>query len=307
MTILRAGGLGDLLTAVPALRALARAFPGHRRLLIGPRALAPLLPLIVEEDERCIDELVECEGLDADPGALPGWPELAVNLHGRGPESHQLLLSTGPVRLIAFRHDEIPETASMPRWRHEEDEAERWCGLLRDCGIPADSSQLEINRPALHPPAPAGGATLVHPGKTGHASAQRWAELAATERKEGREVLVSGSSGEAELARYIAVMAGLPSSSVLAGQTDLVTLAAHIGAAAVVICGDPDIAHLATALGVPSLLFFSPTSPEHPRAGIASAPVTDFEATERVRPKVGTDTSQARGRVHEKVNKGVPR
>jgi hypothetical protein len=39
---LRALGLGDLLTGVPALRALADAFPGHPVLLACPAALAPM-------------------------------------------------------------------------------------------------------------------------------------------------------------------------------------------------------------------------------------------------------------------------
>jgi hypothetical protein len=38
-------GLGDFLTGIPALRALARAFPGHRRVLVAPAVLAPLLAL----------------------------------------------------------------------------------------------------------------------------------------------------------------------------------------------------------------------------------------------------------------------
>jgi ADP-heptose:LPS heptosyltransferase len=263
LTALRALGLGDLLTAVPALRALARAFPEHRRLLLAPRWLEPLLPLIVEEGEQCF-ALAECDGLEADPGALPGWPEVAVNLHGRGPESHRLLLSTGPARLIAFRHEAVPATAAMPVWRAEEHEVERWCRLLSESGIAADRSELAIRRPAFAPPAWARGATLIHPGAAAAARrwpARRWAEIAAAERSAGREVLLSGSSCEAELARRIAATAGLPSRSVLAGRTDLIVLAAHVAQAGVVICGDTGVGHLATALGVPSVLVFGPTPP----------------------------------------------
>jgi ADP-heptose:LPS heptosyltransferase len=258
-------GLGDLLAAVPALRALARAYPDHRRLLAAPRWLAPLLPLIVEQGEPCLDGLVECDGLEADPAALPGWPEVAVNLHGRGPESHRLLLATGPADLIALRNDLVPETAGMPWWRPDEHEVERWCRLLRSSGIHADREELRIEHPTVAAAAWAHGATLIHPGASAPARcwpAERWAEIAVAEREQGRVVLISGSDAEAELARRIAVSARLKSGSVLAGRTDLVGLAAHVAAAGVVICGDTGIAHLATALGVPSIVVFGPTSPD---------------------------------------------
>lgn len=255
LTILRALGLGELLAVVPALRALARAFPEHHRLLAAPHRLGPLLPLIVEQGEPCVHGLAECDDLDADPAALPGWPEVAVNLQDQGPESHRLLLATGPVRLIAFRHDAVPETAAMPRWRPGEHEVERWCRMLRSSGIPADPTELSISRPASTPPDWAWGATLIHPGVASAQSwpAERWAELAAAEREEGRTVLIPGSCMQAELGRWIAAKAGLRRSAVLAGQTDLLTLAAYVAAAGKVVSGDPAVAQLATALGVPSL------------------------------------------------------
>ncbi|MEA2130662.1 MAG: hypothetical protein QOJ85_3553, partial [Solirubrobacteraceae bacterium] len=40
LLVLRALGLGDLLTAVPALRSLAAAFADHQRLLAMPLGLA---------------------------------------------------------------------------------------------------------------------------------------------------------------------------------------------------------------------------------------------------------------------------
>lgn len=265
LTILRALGLGDLLTAVPALRALARAFPEHRRLLAAPGWLGPLLPLIVEQGEPCVDALVECDGLDADPAAMPGWPEVAVNLHGRGPESHQLLLATGPARLLAFRHELLPQTAGLPVWRPGEHEVERWCRMLRGCGVPADRRQLAIRRPPSPPPRWARGATVIHPGAASPARrwpAERWAEIAAAERDQGRVVLLTGSAAEAELAQRVAALADLGDRCVLAGRTDLLTLAGIVAAAGAVACGDTGVAHLATALAVPSVLVFGPTPPE---------------------------------------------
>jgi ADP-heptose:LPS heptosyltransferase len=264
LLVLRALGLGDLLTAVPALRALARAFPEHRRQLAAPAWLSPLLPLIEESGERCLHGLVEVDGLGGGPQPLPRRPEVGVNLHGRGPESHRLLLASHPRRLIAFRNDAVEETWSLPAWEQDEHEASRWCRLLRELGVEADPSQLEIASPRAGLPDWAHGATLLHPGAASTARRwppERWSEVARAEAEAGREVLVTGSAREVGLARSIVHSAGLDPRRQLAGRTDLHALAALVAAADTVVCGDTGTAHLATALKIPSVLLFGPTSP----------------------------------------------
>jgi ADP-heptose:LPS heptosyltransferase len=262
---LRALGLGDLLTTVPALRALARAFPHHRRLLAAPEWLAPLLPLIVEDGRPCLHGLAELDGLDGDPGQLPRRADVAVDLHGRGPESHRLLLATKPRQLLAFRNEKLAETSGMPHWEPSEHETKRWCRLLQHFGIAADPSELEICRPVVALPDEVHGATLLHPGAASAARRwppERWARFARAEREAGHEVLITGSRAELGLARSIAVAAGLDPRRQPAGRTDLLCLTALVAAAGTVICGDTGVAHLATALGVPSVLLFGPTSPQ---------------------------------------------
>lgn len=263
---LRALGLGDLLTAAPALRGLATAFPRHRRVLAAPATMRPLVSLITDGEGRpVVDGLLDTPGLHSPPACAPAV-EVAVNLHGRGPESHHLLLSLMPGRLLGFAHPQVAESSGAPRWRAGEHEVQRWCRMLTELGVACDAAELEIDCPSLSSSLPRDslGATLLHPGAASAARRwppERWARLAASERAAGRAVLVSGGPRERELAEAVAVRAGLPASSVLAGQLTLRDLAALVGAAGLVVCGDTGVGHLATALGTPSVLLFGPTSP----------------------------------------------
>ena len=248
----RALGLGDLLTGVPALRALARAFPHHRRVLAAPEGLAPLAHL-----SGAIHEVVDAAPLAPLHDELHG-ADVAVNLHGRGPQSRELLRAAQPDNLISFG-------PHGPAWRPDEHEVARWCRLLEESGIPADPSDLRLPSPDVAPPAAARNATVVHPGAASAARrwpVDRWAAVARAEVAAGRDVVVTGGPGERELGHQVARRAGLPPEAVLGGRTDLVQLAAAVAAAGRVACGDTGIAHLATAFGTPSVVLFGPTPPQ---------------------------------------------
>lgn len=252
LVILRALKLGDLLAAVPALRALARAFPDHVRTLAAPAWLEPLVRHV-----GVVDHIVDTPGLLAVDPSLRG-ADVAVNLHGRGPQSMALLAATGPSRLISFG------LVGGPAWCEEEHERERWCRLLRESGIPAEADDLHLRVPDVAPPPQAIGATLLHPGASSGSRRwppERWAGVARADTAEGRPVVITGDAGERSLAMEVARRAGLDDAAVLAGRTDLLGLLAAVGASDRVVCGDTGVAHVASALGTPSVVLFGPTSP----------------------------------------------
>jgi ADP-heptose:LPS heptosyltransferase len=254
VVVLRALGLGDFLTGLPALRGLRRAFPEARVALAAPRVLEPLAQL-----SGAVDELVNAQPLEpihVEP------PDVAVNLHGSGPESHRVLLATRPRRLISFANADVPESWDMPVWESDEHEVDRWCRLLDASGIPSIPTQLYLRAPEAEPAAAAVGSTLIHPGATAASRrwpVERWAEVALAETASGHRVAVSAGPGETDLAIQVAHLAGLGREAVIAG--DLIQLAAAIAGARIVASGDTGVAHMATALGTPSIVLFGPTPP----------------------------------------------
>jgi len=262
--VLRALGVGDLLTAVPALRALAQAFPRHERVLAAPAALGPLVGLVdANGGGPAVHRLVHAGELEPLPSEVHG-PQVAVNLHGRGPESHKVLLRARPGRTLWFESPEVPESRGAPRWRPGEHEVLRWCRMLAEHGVPSNPARLELSPPAGLPPPGSEGATLLHPGAASPARRwppERFAEVARSEAERGRPVVVTGGAEEVARAALVARQAGLPRGSVLAGRTDLADLARVVAAAGRVVSGDTGVAHLATALGTPSVVLFGPTSP----------------------------------------------
>ncbi|WP_030489128.1 glycosyltransferase family 9 protein [Micromonospora chokoriensis] len=255
--VLRALGVGDLVTAVPALRALRAAYPARELALAAPAWLAPLVDLV-----GGVDRLVDTAGLDR-PLRVGSAPRVAVNLHGRGPQSHRLLAATRPGRLFAFAN---PDAGCVdgPRWAVDEHEVDRWCRLLSWYDIPADRTDLCLRRPGS-----AGlpsGVTVLHPGSKIPAKrwpAERFAALARALTDQGHRVLLTGSADERALTARVADAAGLPPDAVLAGRTDLGALAALVANARLVVSGDTGVAHLATGYGTASVVLFGPVPPAH--------------------------------------------
>ena len=256
--MLRPLGLGDFLSGVPAYRAVARAFPRHRKVLVAPERFAQLALLV-----GGVDEVV---------GALPLWPlpeavqgaDLAINLHGRGPQSHEILLASQPKRIVAFAHPDIPESKGGAEWRKDEHELQRWCRMLTHAGIPADPMDFRLHKTEMAVPRRFRGVTIVHPGAASASRRwplERWTSVVNALRDRDHDLIVTGNREEVPLAEELSARTGLLHRRCIAGKTSLLGLAAIVSEARMIVCGDTGIAHLASAYGRPSVVLFGPTSP----------------------------------------------
>ncbi|GIG28367.1 glycosyltransferase family 9 protein [Cellulomonas marina] len=271
--VLRALGLGDALTGVAALRGLRRAFPGRRLVLAAPATTGGWL-----RDLGLVDAVLPTRELE--PFAWSGTGHVAVNLHGRGPQSHALLAATRPDRLVAFAAPGFP---GGPAFDPEEHEVVRWCRLVAaaggTCG-PQDLRLPEVTSAPAPAPEDARPEVLLHPGAASGARrwpADRFAAVGVALRARGFRVGVTGGPDERELcAQVVAGVrerggtagggtgdAGDEARDVvdLAGALDLPALAARVAGAALLVCGDTGVAHLATAVATPSVVLFGPVPP----------------------------------------------
>jgi ADP-heptose:LPS heptosyltransferase len=281
IVVFRALMLGDLLCAVPALRALRRGFPGASITLIG-------LPWAAAFVERlaCVDRFIEFPGhpglpeKPCDVRALPMFLakvqsqrfDLALQLHGSGPVVNPLVAtfgarhSAGFFNAEAWRPDE--DAVWYAPWPQRGHEILRmlvltdWLGLERD-GTHLEFPLLPADREALHALWP--GAQTARSYVCIHAGAQlpsrrwpveRYAEVANRLAARGLTVVLTGTANEAELVAALAAAVHYPVVN-LAGRTTLWTLGALIAGAKQLLCNDTGVSHVAAALGTPSVVVSS--------------------------------------------------
>lgn len=251
--MLRALGLGDTLTGVPALRGVRRAWPGRRIVLAAPEPLGQWLVGL-----GVVDAVLPTRGLET--LSWQGTGHIAVNLHGSGPESHRLLVATRPERLVAFTRS----GTGGPPWRADEHEVDRWCRLVRWAGGACERSDLRLAFPG---PRAEGPYVVIHPGAASASRrwpVHRWALVAEHLVSRGVSVLLTGGPDERDRCARVRADVGPELRGRVhdrAGRLDLPGLAATVAGAQLLLCGDTGVAHVATAAGTRSVLLFGPVAP----------------------------------------------
>ena len=280
IAVLRALMLGDVLCAVPALRALREGFPDAEITLIGlgwARELAGRL-------SHLVDGFLE----------LPGWPglreveprvaeipaflaeaqrrrfDLAVQLHGSGRVANPLVALLAARRTTGFHAPGgyRPDPDLFVPYEARGHEIHRLLRLPAALGLPVSGDELEFPlRPSdadeLPPGLPAGSYACVHAGSrsAGPWPAERFAAVADELTRHGLRVALTGSAGERDVT--CAVAKAMRAEAVdLAGRTSLGALGALVRDAAIVVSNDTGVSHVAAALRTPSVVVVTTSDPE---------------------------------------------
>ena len=284
----RPDGLGDVLLAGPAVRALA----GSGRevtFLAGPsgteaaallpgvtRVLAETLPWIDPEPAAVDPDRIR--GLERAVGRLGTAEAVIFTSFHQSPLPTALVLRMAGVRRISAISEDYPGSLLDVRHQLTADipEARRNLSLVQAAGFrlpPGDSGRLAITGPLpdARPLTGEGRYVVLHPGASVPArrpSPPRTAIMIAALAAAGYRVVVTGPEAEPALAGQppdgagpAAPGSGGPQVVNLCGQTSLPLLASVLASADVVVAPNTGAAHLAAAVGTPVVSLFAPVVP----------------------------------------------
>ena len=286
IAVLRGGGIGDLLFAMPALDALAATYPGAEIVLLGSPVHAELLRGRPSPVSR-VEVLPVARGIREAPGRRPdvraiaefrarvrrGGPvDLGVQLHGGGRNSNPFLLALEPRHSVGAATEDAARLERSLRYVYYQHEVVRGLEVVGLAGAEPVSLEPQLavtaaEQLAVAPHVPRDGAPLavVHPGASDPRRrwpAERFAQVIAGLLDAGASVRLIGDAGDAALqARIVADVAALrPQGAArlvpLAGALGIGESAALLAAADVVVANDSGPRHLAQAVGAPTVGIF---------------------------------------------------
>ncbi|MEW6762545.1 MAG: glycosyltransferase family 9 protein [Pseudomonadota bacterium] len=280
--VFRALQLGDMLCAVPALRALRAALPEARIVLTGlPWAAQfaqrfpsyvnefmafPGHPLLPEQAVRH-DELTAFYATVCDQGF-----DLALQLHGSGDVTNHIVAGFGARTMAGFSRSEATQTDRTLLLPYPEAgaESERLLHLSERLGAPAVGSHLEfplrrddveeLEASQVAPELEPGSYICIHAGARKRDKCwppERFAEVADQLHAEfGLDTVLTGSADEAPLAHAVASHMRSPVIEA-AAPISIGAMAALMSRSRLLICNDTGVSHIAAGLGLNSVVVFS--------------------------------------------------
>ncbi|KAF3885349.1 MULTISPECIES: glycosyltransferase family 9 protein [Nostocales] len=278
-------GLGDLLCAVPAMRAIRFAFPQAKITLIG----LVWAQNFVKRFSHYLDDFLEFPGYPGIPEVVPPVHkipqffanvqqqdfDLALQMHGSGIVSNSFTVLLGARMNAGFYQpgQYCPDPNYFLPYPTDQPEVWRHLCLMEYLGIPLQGDNLEfplqqedfsaLQQIEATQALKKGDYVCIHPGAS--VPERRWskelfAAIGDAIAARGFQVVLTGTPPETSLTQSIAGMMQTKPID-LAGHTSLGAMAALLSQAALLVCNDTGVSHLAAALQVKSVVIFSNSDP----------------------------------------------
>jgi ADP-heptose:LPS heptosyltransferase len=281
IAVLRGGGLGDLIFALPAVAALRAAYPEAEVVLLGTRGHAALLA-----GRGLVDEVVPLpatwpgvHGDVKDEAASAAFAaevrgaglDLAVQAHGGGRNSNPFLALLAARHTVGTATPDAPPLERVIPYEYYQHEVLRWLEVAGLAGAAPVTLEpvlpvLDAERVAAAELLGPGPHVVLHPGATDERRrwpAERFGEVAAALVADGVRVAVVGDPSEAAVVAQVVAAARdrldeRQGSAVvdLAGRLDLPGLVGVLATADVVLANDSGPRHLAQAVGTRTVGIF---------------------------------------------------
>jgi ADP-heptose:LPS heptosyltransferase len=273
--ITRTDRIGDVILSLPAAHAIKQAWPDVHVTFLVAEPVAPIVRMCPWVDDclttgprEPVRSLAACLRAESFDAAICLYPRAAI---ARALRAAHIPLRVGTSRRWYSLLFNRRVSVSRAQGGHHESEYNMM--ILSGLPIPFQASVKPVCEPSddamreariilgEHGISPDGeGFVVVHPGCGGSArnwGLHRYKELIERLIRDGRRVVITGSSAEAPLADKLA--AGMEAGvTVLAGRTDLETLAAILKSATVFVGPSTGPMHLAAAAGTPVVALFGP-------------------------------------------------
>ena len=286
IAILRALQLGDLLVAVPALRALRAALPYASITLIG----LPWARAFVERFHSYVDHYLEFPG-------YPGLPErepqirkipaflakaqqrqfdLALQMHGSGKDVNAITAMLGARACAGFYSPGgyCPDVERFMPFPQHEHEIWLLLRLLEFLGVPVAGDELEFpltetDWQRFYKVKDAAELTgtdyvCIHAGArfpSRRWPAERFAVVADALAQKGLRVVLTGTTAESELTASVSQSMRAPHLNLAGKIDDLGAFGALLSGARLIVANDTGVSHIAAGLKVPSVIITTGSDP----------------------------------------------